>query len=435
MEPELRQRLLERGVAEIIVESELIELLDRGEPLRLKMGFDPSAPDLHLGHAVGLRKLRQLQDLGHKVVVIVGDWTARIGDPSGKSETRPMLTAEQVLSNADTYLAQFFKIVDRDRTETRFQSDWFGPFGLDDVIRLTSRFTVAQFLARDDFAKRFRENQPIAITELLYPLMQAYDSIAVESDIEFGGTDQKFNLLVGRDLQRMMGQRPQQCLLVPILVGTDGVRRMGKSLGNYIGLDEPPNDIYRKVMSLPDVSAEMREMEDVGGEKVKYTVVDYFDYLTDVASAELEEMRRGMESGTVNPMELKKRLARKIVTWLHDEKKARTAEAHFERTVQRRELPEHIEIVDIGPIEFTLSASVGVSSVEDTTEKPSSGAKRLSDVILRAKLASSSTEARRLIDQGAVRVNDERMNRNGPASSLKSGDIIRVGRRRVVRVK
>ena len=414
MEPELRQRLLERGVAEIIVESELVELLDRGEPLRLKMGFDPSAPDLHLGHAVGLRKLRQLQDLGHKVVVIVGDWTARIGDPSGKSATRPMLTAEQVLSNAETYLAQFFKIVDRDRTETRFQSDWFGPFGLDDVIRLTSRFTVAQFLARDDFAKRFRENQPIAITELLYPLMQAYDSIAVESDIEFGGTDQKFNLLVGRDLQRMMGQRPQQCLLVPILVGTDGVRRMGKSLGNFIGLDEPPNEIYGKVMSLPDVSAEMREMEDVGGEKVRYTVVDYFDYLTDVSSEELEEMRRGMETGTVNPMELKKRLAREIVAPLHGQEAAREAEAHFERTVQRRELPGDVP-------EYTLPTDLGQE--------------RLSDIILSASLASSSTEARRLIDQGAVRVNDERMDRNGPASSLNSGDIIRVGRRRVVRVK
>ena len=414
MEPELRRRILQRGVAEVIVESELVELLDQGEPLRLKMGFDPSAPDLHLGHAVGLRKLRQLQELGHKVVVIVGDWTAQIGDPSGKSETRPMLTQEQVLANAESYLAQFFKIVDRDRTETRFQSDWFGPFGLDDVIRLTSRFTVAQFLARDDFAKRFSENQPIAITELLYPLMQAYDSIAVESDIEFGGTDQKFNLLVGRDLQRMMGQRPQQCLLVPILVGTDGVRRMGKSLGNYIGLDEPPNDMYGKVMSLPDVSAEMSEMADAGGEKVRYTVVDYFDYLTDVSSEELEEMRRGMETGSVNPMELKKRLAREIVAQMHGAEASRDAEAHFERTVQRRELPDDVP-------EYALPAA---------PER-----ERLSDVILGAGLASSSAEARRLIDQGAVRVNDERMDRNGPASSLKAGDVIRVGRRRIVRLK
>ena len=414
LNPELRQRLLKRGVAEIIVESELVELLERGEPLRLKMGFDPSAPDLTLGHAVGLRKLRQLQELGHKVVVIVGDWTAQIGDPSGKSATRPMLTAEQVLSNAETYLAQFFKIVDRDQTETRFQSDWFGPFGLADVIKLTSRFTIAQFLARDDFAKRFKDNQPIAITELLYPLMQAYDSIAIESDVEFGGTDQKFNLLVGRDLQRMMGQRPQQCLLVPILVGTDGVRRMGKSLGNYIGLDEPPNDMYGKIMSLPDVSAAMDDMSDEGGEKTRYTVIDYFDYLTDVPSNELAEMQRGMESGAVNPMELKKRLARELVAQFHSAESARDAESHFERTIQRRELPQNVPT-------YTLP--------------PALEGKRVSDVIVDAGLASGSTEARRLIDQGAVRVNDERLAENGPATSVKAGDVIRVGRRRIVKLQ
>ena len=411
-------------MSEIIVESEFVERLKEGKPLRLKMGFDPSAPDLHLGHAVGLRKLRQLQEMGHKVVVIVGDWTAQIGDPSGKSATRPMLTAEQVLSNAETYLAQFFKIVDRNQTETRFQSDWFGPFGLDDVIRLTSRFTVAQFLARDDFAKRFSENQPIAITELLYPLMQAYDSIAVESDIEFGGTDQKFNLLVGRDLQRMEGQRPQQCLLVPILVGTDGVRRMGKSLGNYIGLDEPPNEMYGKVMSLPDMSAEMSEASDVGGEKVRYTVVDYFDYLTDVSFEELEQMRRGLTEGSVNPMEFKKRLAREIVAQFHDDQAALDAERTFERTVQRRELPENI------PVTFNIS----VSKAKGAAGSPPIEAMRLSDVILEAGLASSSAEARRLINQGAVRVNDERVDRNKPASSLEAGDIVRVGRRRFVRI-
>ncbi len=414
LNPEMRRRLLERGVAETIVESELVELLERGEPLRLKMGFDPSAPDLHLGHAVGLRKLRQLQELGHKVVVIVGDWTAQIGDPSGKSATRPMLTAEQVLSNAETYLAQFFKVVDRDRTETRFQSDWFGPFGLADVIKLTSRFTVAQFLARDDFAKRFQSNQPIAITELLYPLMQAYDSIAIESDIEFGGTDQKFNLLVGRDLQRMMGQRPQQCILVPILVGTDGVRRMGKSLGNYIGLDEPPNDMYGKVMSLPDVSAAMDELADEGGAKSRYTVIDYFDYLTDAPSEELEEMRLGMESGSVNPMDLKKRLAREIVAQFHDHAAAREAESHFERTVQRREMP------DDAPT-YKIPADLD--------------GKRVSDIIVAAGLASGSTEARRLIDQGAVRLDDQRLTENGPAASIKAGGALRVGRRRIVRLQ
>ena len=222
-------RLLKRGVAEVIVESEFVRLLEEGNPLRLKMGFDPSAPDLHVGHAVGLRKLRQLQEMGHKVVVIVGDWTAQIGDPSGQSATRPMLTATEVYENAETYMAQFFKVVDRDKTEMRMQSEWFGAFSLKDVVELTSRFTVAQFLARDDFAKRYKSNQPIAITELLYPLLQAYDSVAIESDVEFGGTDQKFNLLVGRDLQQMMGQRPQQLLLVPLLPGTDGVQKMSRA--------------------------------------------------------------------------------------------------------------------------------------------------------------------------------------------------------------
>jgi len=269
---------LSRGVANVIVESEFRSRLEEGTPLRLKMGFDPSAPDLHVGHAVGLRKLRQLQEVGHTVVIIVGDWTAQIGDPSGKSQTRPMLTREEVLANAETYLAQFFKIVDRQRAEVRWQSDWFGPFTLTDVIKLTSRFTVAQFLQRDDFAGRFERNQPIAITELLYPLLQAYDSVEIESDVEFGGTDQMFNLLVGRDLQEKMGQRPQQCFLVPLLPGTDGVQKMSKSLGNYIGIDEPPNEIYGKTMSLPDTM-----------------IVPYFDSLTDVTDGELQEIRNAID--------------------------------------------------------------------------------------------------------------------------------------------
>ncbi|MFQ5934488.1 MAG: tyrosine--tRNA ligase, partial [Dehalococcoidia bacterium] len=221
--------ILKRGVAEVIVRKELETLLAGGKPLRLKMGFDPSRPDIHLGHAVGLRKLRQLQELGHRVVLIVGDWTAQIGDPSGQSATRPMLTAEEVKINAQTYMDQFFKIVDKASTEVRWQSEWFGDFDLSDVIELTSRFTVAQLLARDDFSKRYADQKPIAITEFLYPLLQAYDSIMIKADVEFGGTDQKFNLLLGRELQGMMGQRPQQCFLVPILVGTDGVQRMSKS--------------------------------------------------------------------------------------------------------------------------------------------------------------------------------------------------------------
>ena len=274
---EQKYKILRRGVARIIPEDEFVERLEEGRPLRLKMGFDPSAPDIHLGHAVGLRKLRQLQDLGHKVVIIVGDWTAQIGDPSGRSATRPMLTHAQVVENAETYLAQFFKIVDRDRAEVRWQSDWFGPFSLADVIRLTSKFTVAQFLQRDDFATRFQAQQPIAITELLYPLLQAYDSVVIESDVEFGGTDQMFNLLVGRDLQEMEGQRPQQCFLMPLLPGTDGVQKMSKSLGNYIGIDEPPRDLREDhVAAGHDDRALLREPHGrFGGRSLRDQVGDH----------------------------------------------------------------------------------------------------------------------------------------------------------------
>ena len=421
-------RLLKRGVAEIIVESELTELLQDGRPLRLKMGFDPSAPDLHLGHAVGLRKLRQLQELGHKVVLIVGDWTAQIGDPSGQSVTRPMLTADEVHENAETYMAQFFKIVDRDMTEVRWQSEWFGPFTLTDVVGLTGRFTVAQLLARDDFSKRFKSNQPIAITELLYPLLQAYDSVSIESDVEFGGTDQKFNLLVGRDLQQMMGQRAQQCFLVPILVGTDGVQKMSKSLGNYIGVDEPPNDIYLKVMRLPDLETDAgpeaeEDMGMPGGDSRlqvngrQSMILAYMDYLTDIPDQELEEMRKALEEEAVNPMVIKKRLARELVTQFHDAESALDAEEYFERTVQRRETPEDIATYELPP----------AADMEG---------KRLSHLLVDAKLAESSSEARRLIDQGAVRINDKTVSTNATANSLglKSDDIVRVGRGRVAKI-
>ena len=391
------RRVLKRGVSEIIVESEFVERLQGVRPLRLKMGFDPSATDIHLGHAVGLRKLRQLQDLGHKVVLIVGDWTAQIGDPSGRSATRPMLTAEEVRENAATYMAQFFKIVDRDRTETRWQSEWFGDFSLADVIRLTSRFTVAQFLARDDFASRFKANQPIAITELLYPLLQAYDSVAIESDVEFGGTDQMFNLLVGRDLQGMLGQTPQQCFLMPLLPGTDGVQKMSKSLGNYIGIDEPANEIYGKAMSLPDEQ-----------------IVPYSEYLTDVAEDEIDEMSRALDGGSVNPMELKKRLARELVAQFHGAASAREAEQHFERTVQGRELPEDLP-------EYALPSTEELADM------------RLSRLMVEAGLASSAGEARRLIAQGAVQIDGERVSEDS-AAGVTAGSVLRAGRRRFVRL-
>jgi tyrosyl-tRNA synthetase len=413
MDADQQERLLRRGVVEIIDESEFLKLLDSGKRLRLKMGFDPSAPDLHMGHAVGLRKLKQLQDLGHQVVVIVGDWTAQIGDPSGRSAMRPMLTAAQVLENAESYLEQFSKIVDREKTEIRMQSEWFGAFTLANVLELTSKFTVAQFLAREDFSKRFKANQPIAITELLYPLLQGYDSVAVESDVEFGGTDQKFNLLVGRDLQRMSDQRPQQCLLVPILVGTDGVHRMGKSLGNYIGLNEPPNDMYGKVMSLPDESADPDPQDGEGGEaQMRNTVLDYFDYLTDVPTGELTKMREGLADGSINPMELKKRLADELVAQFHDADAAHSARDHFERTVQRKEMPDDIPIYEIP------------EALAD---------KRISDLMVDAGMAESSSAAKRLINQGAVKRDGQPLTANDAVTTIADSSIVQVGRRRMVR--
>jgi tyrosyl-tRNA synthetase len=391
------QKILKRGVDHIIVESEFRARLEEGKPLRLKMGFDPSSTDIHVGHAVGLRKLRQLQDMGHKVVLIVGDWTAQIGDPSGRSATRPILTHEQVVANAETYLAQFFKIVDRDRTEVRWQSDWFGPFTLTDVIKLTSQFTVAQFLQRDDFAKRFAANQPIAITELLYPLLQAYDSVEIQSDVEFGGTDQMFNLLVGRDLQEKMGQRPQQCFLVPLLVGTDGVQKMSKSLNNYIGIDEPANDIFGKTMSLPDSM-----------------IVSYFDLLTDISDEDVAEIKHVIDDQAGNPMDVKKRLASDLVTQFHSAEAAREAQAFFERTVQGQGIPDDIPT-------FDLSTPEGLEG------------KRLSNILVEANLASSSGEARRLINQGAVRLDDQPIPQNVAADTLSAG-VLRVGRRRYLRL-
>ena len=402
------ENITTRGVKEIISREEFLRLLQSGTPLRLKMGFDPSRPDMHLGHAVGLRKLRQLQNLGHQVILIVGDWTAQIGDPSGQSATRPQLTHEEVIANADSYLRQFFKVVDRDQTKVVWQSEWFGDFNLADVIRLTGRFTVAQFLERDDFAKRFREHRPIAITEFLYPLLQAYDSVAIKSDVEFGGTDQMFNLLVGRQLQEMMGQTPQQCFLMPILVGTDGVQKMSKSLGNYVALEEPPNDMYGKLMSLPDE-----------------LIIPYLDYLTDMPEAELAEAARDLTANTVNPMELKKMLAWQITSQFHDDSAAAAAQENFQRVVQRRDLPEDIPGFSPPTAGYFTDPS-----------------RRLSALIVDASLAPSAAEAKRLINQGAVQIipgstgDGRTVNRDLtlPELDWTDRDVLKVGRRRFVRL-
>ena len=406
--PQDLESVITRGVSEIISRDEFIRMLQSGKKLRLKMGFDPSRPDIHLGHVVGLRKLRQLQDLGHHVVLIVGDWTAQIGDPSGQSATRTMLTHEQVLENAESYLRQFFKVVDKDRAEVIYQSEWFGKFGLANVLELTGRFTVAQFLQRADFAARFADQKPIAITELLYPLLQAYDSVAIEADVEFGGTDQMFNLLVGRELQGMMGQTPQQCFLMPILVGTDGVQKMSKSLDNYVAVDEAPIDMYGKLMSVSDDQ-----------------IMSYFEYLTDVPMEELSAITNDLKNNALNPMEPKKRLAWDVTSQFHHKDAADGAQAHFERVVQNGDVPTDIPEMSVAELR-----SQGVVESNEV---------RVDDLMLAAGLAPSKAQVKRLLAQGAV----ERTSLDGepqPVTGgdagylLQPGDVLKVGKRRFVRL-
>ncbi len=393
--------LISRGVAEIIIKQELMSLLETGRPLRLKQGFDPSRPDIHLGHVVGLRKLRQFQKMGHKVVLIVGDWTAQIGDPSGASVTRPMLTHNEVKANAETYMKQFFKVVDKEKTEVRWQSEWFGNFNLGDIFKLTSKFTVAQFLARDDFNKRFHQNKPIAITEFLYPLLQAYDSVAVQSDVEFGGTDQKFNCLVGRELQTMMGQKPQQIMLLPLLVGTDGKEKMSKSLGNYIGVDESPGQIYGKTMSITD---------DL--------ILDYFALLTDIPDEELETIGKDLKEGKLNPMLSKKRLALIITAQFHSQQAAVEAQKEFEQVFQRHKPPETIEVYIVSKEEQNLWVNGDMA-----------------DVIAGTALASSRSEAKRLIAQGAVEIDGVSFSDlKEDKKKIKDGSVIKVGPRRFKKI-
>jgi tyrosyl-tRNA synthetase len=390
--------LTRRAVTEIIPHDEFIKALKAGKALRLKMGFDPSAPDLTIGHAVGLRKLRQLQDFGHTVVIIVGDWTAQIGDPSGQSKTRPMLTADQVNANAETYLRQFFKIVDREKTEVRRQSEWFGAFNLADVVRLAAQFTVAQMLERADFAERYQRQQPIGVHELLYPLLQGYDSVAVEADVEFGGTDQKFNLLIGRDLQAEAGQKPQSVFTVPLLVGTDGEVKMSKSVGNYVAVDDPPNEMYGKLMSIPD-----------------RLIADYFEYLTDVPDEEVTAVRAMVERRTGNPMDAKKRLARELVAQFHDPTAADEAQEFFESTFSKGELPEEVP-----------ERRVSFDTITD------GGTVRIPVLLIELGLTESVSDGSRLFKQGAIEVDGE------VAQELRiaprDGMIIRVGKHRFVRV-
>ncbi len=393
--------VLTRGVVQVEKEAELRRLLNTGKRLRIKLGVDPSHYDLTIGHAVVFRKLRQFQRLGHKAVVVIGDWTARLGDPSEREDARKPLTAEQVKDHAATYLEQFFRIVDPELTEVRWQSEWYNNFDLGDAIKLQSQKTVAQMLARDDFSKRYKSGIEIYLSEFMYPLLQGYDSVALQADVEIGGTDQTFNLLVGRELQPSFGQPSQQILTVQLIVGLDGVKKMGKSLSNYIAMTAPANDMYGKLMSLPD-----------------HAMMSYFETLTDVSQTELDEFQRRMAEGLLNPRDVKMRMAREIVGEFHNATEAQKAEESFVRQFSERELPTNIP-------DFQLKKPVDIVTL-----------------IVDARLASSKSEARRYVQQGSVsffpageagevqRINDIKF-----SVPVIDGAILKVGKLQYIRIK
>jgi tyrosyl-tRNA synthetase len=370
-----------------------------GKPLRVKLGADPTAPDIHLGHTVVIRKLHAFQELGHTVIFLIGDFTGLIGDPSGKSATRPQLTRDEINANAETYKSQIFKLLDPEKTEIRFNSEWMDKLGSDGFIRLASHVTVRQILERDDFAKRLAEERPIALHELLYPLTQAYDSVALDADVELGGTDQKFNLLLGRSLQREYNQESQIAVITPLLEGTDGVQKMSKSLGNYIGINEPPQEMFGKVMSISDE-----------------LMWRYYELLTDLTMTEIEQLRNHANAGGRNPRDLKADLAKRIIADFHSPTAANEAEEEFVRRFRNKEAPDEVE-------ERTLPAnSAGWDLVQ---------------LLITVGLAESKAEARRLIQQGGVSVDGERQS---SANAQVSGDagatrLVKVGKRRFVRVR
>jgi tyrosyl-tRNA synthetase len=389
-DPEIERQLeyLRKGTAEIIREEELRAKLekarDTGLPLRVKAGFDPTAPDLHLGHTVLLRKLKHFQDLGHTVIFLIGDFTGRIGDPTGRNATRPPLTEEDVAANAETYKEQVFKILSPEKTVVEFNSKWLGAFSNADLVRLCSRYTVARLLERDDFSKRYQGGVPISVHELLYPLFQGYDSVALKADVEMGGTDQKFNLLVGRDLQREYGQPSQIVLTMPILEGTDGVNKMSKSLGNWIGIKEAPGEMFGKLMSISD--------------ELMYR---YYELLTDMSTAEIATLRARVASGAAHPMETKKELARKIITDFHSGEAARIASEEWQRVHQHGSLPTEVPKYSADPMHYVLSAkSAGDNSALNRI--------KLDRLLVTVGLSSSISESGRKLKEGAVYVNGEK---------------------------
>ena len=387
--------LIRRGSDEILVESELVKKLERGKPLRIKAGFDPTAPDLHLGHTVLINKLRQFQDLGHEVIFLVGDFTAMIGDPTGKSATRPPLNREEVMENAKTYEHQAFKILDAEKTSVFFNSSWLGEMNAADMIQLAAKHTVARMLERDDFSKRYKSGQSISVHEFLYPLVQGYDSVAMKADVELGGTDQKFNLLVGRELQRHYGQESQVALTMPILEGLDGVQKMSKSLNNYVGITDAPDEMFGKVMSISDE-----------------LMWRYFELLSFRPMSEINEFRRQVEEGA-NPRDIKFKLGQELVARFHDKASAENAQQAFIDRFRKGAMPEDIP-------EVTLKAEEG--------ELP------IANLLKEAGLVNSTSDAMRMIKQGAVRIDGERIEDKGLRLKSGSQSVYQVGKRRFARV-
>jgi tyrosyl-tRNA synthetase len=395
MSPAEQLERLARGTTTIIPREELLAKLGEGRPLRVKLGVDPTAPDIHLGHTVGLTKLRQFQDLGHQAILIIGDFTAMVGDPSGRSATRPQLTREAVESAAQTYQEQVFKVLDRDRTEVRWNGEWFGRMQFQDVIRLGGQCTVARMLERDDFATRYREGAPIGIHEFLYPLMQAHDSVEIRADVELGGTDQTFNILLGRQLQKDAGQPPQVALILPLLEGTDGVQKMSKSLGNYVGVAEPPTEIFGKAMSISDE-----------------LMLRWYELLTDV---DLDVLRADLIAGSLHPMEAKKGLAETLVARFHGVDVAAAARQGFEERFQQRHLD--------------------TESLEAVTAERKDGGLWLPGLLHTAGLVKSNSEARRLLKQRAVRIDGATVEAEAFACDAGAELVLEVGKRRAIRVR
>jgi len=388
------KELLSRNVEEIIVRDSLEKKLKSGKQLRVKLGCDPSRPDLHLGHSIVIRKLKEFQDLGHQIVFIIGDYTGMIGDPTGKSKTRPALSREEVRENAKSYMEQVGYILDIEKTEVKYNSEWFSKLNFEDVLKLTGKFTVARILERDDFEKRLKSCSDIAVTEMLYPIMQAYDSIATRADVEVGGTDQKFNLLAGRVLQKKMGLPEQDVLTCPLLVGLDGVNKMSKSLDNYIGISEDANSMFGKIMSISD-------------DMILY----YFKLLTDKSQKELAEIEKSLQDKTKNPRDLKAKLAREIIEVYHSTKEAKTAEEEFDRVFREKQNPTEIPEIKLEKKIYPIL-----------------------DLLIATGFVSSKSEGRRLVEQGGVRINDETQNNAQKEIAIANGMVVQVGKRRFAKI-